>query len=498
VNGRFDDHISAELVIVGAGAAGLYCALTAAKAGARVVLVSQAPLATTASYWAQGGVAAALGADDSTELHQADTLVAARGLGRPSAARVLTAEAPAAVRNLRDLGVHFDQDADGNLLLGLEGGHSRRRVAHAGGSATGRRIARELSALVAEHPRVRVLENASAKQLVEIDGRCIGTIAQINGSRRVLATGRATVLATGGAAALWARSTNPPAAVGSGLAMAHRAGADVADLEFLQFHPTALMSGGRNQGFLISEAIRGEGATLVDESGERFVDELAPRDEVAIAIERRRQGTDGRPASQVFLDMRGIDPHAFPNVFDKILQAEIEPSRTPVPVAPAAHYSMGGVVTDLDAHSTLPGLLAIGECACTGLHGANRLASNSLAECLVFGRRAALAALSQPAPPDDAAGAVADTMPDPADDSDTAATRDQMWRCAGLEREAEGLSELSQSTNPVARLVARCALAREESRGAHRRTDFPATDPSLDLRHYVVAPGESTRLERWE
>ncbi len=495
--GAFDDQVSAEVVVVGAGAAGLYCALTAADGGARVLLVSQAPLASTASYWAQGGVAAAFGTDDSAESHQADTLHAGRGLGRPSAARVLTAEAPRAVRHLEELGVHFDQDAEGSLLLGLEGGHSRRRVVHAGGSATGRRIARELSAKVAEHPRIRVLENASARQLVEIDGRCVGTIAAVNGRSRVLATGRATVLATGGAAALWARSTNPPAAVGSGLAMAHRAGADVADLEFLQFHPTALMSGGRNQGFLISEAIRGEGAKLVDTAGERFVDELAPRDEVALAIERRRH-RDGEAASTVYLDMRGIEPFAFPNVFDKIRQAGIDPVREPVPVAPAAHYSMGGVVTDLDAHSTLQSLLAVGECACTGLHGANRLASNSLAECLVFGRRAALAALSQPALPRQGIERVGDLREDPAHDPDPAATRDQMWRYAGLERNAAGLRELLKGHNPVARMVASCALAREETRGSHRRTDFPEIDRGLDLRHYVVGADGAIQLERWE
>ncbi len=493
-----DGFETAEVAVVGAGAAGLYCALTAADAGARVVLVSQAQLASTASYWAQGGVAAALGPDDRPELHQADTLAAGRALGRPSAARVLTEDAPVAVRDLLRIGVRFDVDASGELLLGLEGGHSHRRVAHAGGSATGRRIARDLSARVAEHERVTILENASAKQIVAVDGRCIGAVTEVVGRGRVLVTARATVFATGGAAALWARSTNPPAAVGSGLAMAHTAGADVADLEFLQFHPTALLSEGRNQGFLISEAIRGEGATLLDEQGERFVDELAPRDEVALAVERRRMGADGRPASAVYLDMRAVDPLRFANVFSKIEEAGYRPSREPVPVAPAAHYSMGGIVTDLDAHSSLPGLLAVGECACTGLHGANRLASNSLAECLVFGRRAALAALSQPAlrprATDRATGLGVDVAADP----DPAATRDQMWRHAGLERDADGLRELLQSSNAVSRLVARCALAREETRGAHRRTDFPDQDAALDLRHTVVGPDGETHLERWE
>ncbi|MBK5231292.1 MAG: FAD-binding protein, partial [Thermoleophilia bacterium] len=367
---------------------GLYAALTAAREGARTLLVSQAPLASTASYWAQGGIATALGPDDSIELHQADTLVAGRHAGRVSAAHVLVQDSPVAVRDLISLGVEFDRDAHGDLARGLEGGHSRRRVVHAGGSATGRRITRELSALAAEHPLVTVIEQASAKALAIDDGRCAGVRVRIGDNAERTLVARATILATGGYAALWARSTNPPAAIGSGLTMAHAAGADLADLEFLQFHPTALLSESRNQGFLISEAIRGEGATLIDEHGERFVDELAPRDEVAVAVERRRNGEDGRPAGPVYLDMRAIDRMMFRNVFDKIEQAGIDPRGTPVPIAPAAHYGMGGIVTDLNARSRVPGLLAVGECACTGLHGANRLASNSLAECMVFGRRA--------------------------------------------------------------------------------------------------------------
>jgi L-aspartate oxidase len=478
----------AELIVVGAGAAGLYAALCAARDGAHVVLVSATPLAESASYWAQGGVAAALADDDSPERHLEDTERAGRGAVRHSAAEILVREAPATVADLEALGVHFDADRAGHLALGLEGGHSARRVVHAGGSATGRRITRQLSGDVAEHERITVLERTRAVALLTAtDGRCAGLVC--DDGMRIEA--RAVLLATGGAAALWARTTNPPGATGKGLALAHAAGAALADLELVQFHPTAV-SGTVADGFLVTEAVRGEGALLLDAVGERFVDELAPRDEVALAVKERMDADGGR----VTLDMRSVDIADFPNVGDALDRAGLDPGRDLIPIAPAAHYVMGGIETDLDGRSTIPGLYAVGECACTGLHGANRLASNSLSECFVFGRRAALAGLDDPpgargAPPAMEEVAAPAARPSPE-------TRAALWRLAGLERDAAGLRELSEDPHPLAGLIAACGLAREESRGAHWRRDFPELDPERDLCHAVVHPGEPPRFEHWD
>jgi L-aspartate oxidase len=475
-----------DLIVVGAGAAGLYASLCAAREGARVLLVSARPLAETASYWAQGGLAAALAADDSPELHLQDTLTAGRGLVRTSAAEVLTGEAAARFRDLEALGVHFDADRHGNLALGLEGGHSRRRVAHAGGSATGRRILRELSAAAVEHPGIEVLEGRRASALaLDADRRCTGLHTD-DGQARVA---RAVILATGGAAALWSRTTNPPGSFGSGLLLARAAGADLADLEFVQFHPTAVVGIRGREGFLISEAVRGEGATLHDAAGERFVDELAPRDEVARAI---RATMDAHGAAGVELDMRGVDPGRFPNVVRALRDAGLDPMAERVPVAPASHYVMGGVATDLDGRTAVRGVFAVGETACTGLHGANRLASNSLSECFVYGRRAALRALDEPPPIGAGTPAPADVEPP------SRATRKAMWHDAGLDRDAEGLTRLLDDPHPLARLVAASARAREESRGAHTRREFPDADASLDLAHSVIAAdGEIVEHLRW-
>ncbi len=474
--------------MVGAGAAGLYAALRAARDGASVTLVSATPLAGSSSYWAQGGLAAAIAENDSPELHLEDTVKAGRGMTRRSAAAVLCADAPAAVEDLASLGVRFDADRRGRLSLGLEGGHSSRRIVHAGGAATGRRLIRQLSALVAEDERIEVMEDRRVTAILTADDRAVGV--RLDGDRRVLAS--AVILATGGAAALWSRTTNPAGATGGGLLLAYQAGAALADLEMMQFHPTAVSGPNGANGFLVTEAIRGEGAHLLDASGSRFVDELAPRDEVARAVQQQMIATG---AHSVSLDMRHVDPALFPNVVTALRRAGIDPERELVPVAPAAHYMMGGIATGLDGRSTLPGLYAVGECSCTGLHGANRLASNSLTECFVFGARAARAAIAErePASPEEVPTPESTRPPPLSRDS-----RDALWLHAGLERDGAGLRSLTADPHPLVRLIGASALTREESRGAHRRRDHPQLDRALDDFHVTVRAGIEPAVEHWE
>src|SRR5215211_1348806 len=483
--------LETDVAVVGGGAAGLYVALRAAEHGAQVTLVSRKPLSESASYWAQGGLAAALAPDDSPARHAQDTLNAGRGLCRSAAVEALTREAPAAVTELRERGVRFDSepggqtsDHDAGLSLALEGGHSARRIVHAGGAQTGRAITGRLAELVAANERIRVLEQTSALALWSDGAVCAGVVTDVGAI-----AARATVLATGGGAALWQRTTNPWGAIGAGAVLAHAAGADLADLELCQFHPTALALPGRfGDGALVTEAVRGEGAVLLGADRERFTDELAPRDQVTAAVLDRMRA-DG--ADHVLLDLRGLPESRFPNVFAACREAGLAPEREPVPVAPAAHYLIGGVATDLHGRTSLDGLYAVGECACTGLHGANRLASNSLSECFVFGARAALAASSGlvPAAPAEA--------PRWRFEPPTESTRAAVWRRAGPIRDAESLSPLLDDPYPLAALIARSALERRESRGAHRRSDHRLPDPALEAIHLVAGPAGELRGERW-
>jgi L-aspartate oxidase len=398
--------------------------------------------------------------------------------------RALVEEAPATVRDLISRGIVFDLDQEGRLALGLEGGHTHRRIVHSGGSQTGHEITSKLAAMVAAQERIEVMERTSAVALWSDGGRCHGVVTDEG-----LVGAPATVLATGGAAALWRRTTNPRGAIGAGPVLASLAGADLADLEFCQFHPTALaIPGTPHDGVLITEAIRGEGAKLLGADGERFTDELAPRDAVTAAILEKMR-VDGTEA--VALDLREIDPARFPNVFASLARAGLDPQSRPVPVAPAAHYTMGGIAVDIDGCASLPGLYAVGECSCTGLHGANRLASNSLSECFVFGGRAAAAALGVER---------AAARPNPPDwrfNPPSQETRDAVWRYAGPMRNPDDLARLISNPYPLTRALGASALGRRESRGGHLRRDCPQMDPSLDGIHVVVAPDGSVRDEEW-
>ena len=475
--------VRTDVLVLGAGLAGLYAALAAAGRGANVVLATKGSLRASNSYMAQGGVAAAVAGEDSFADHAADTIGAGRGLCDPEAVSVLVENGPGRIADLERLGVRFDLDPAGGYLLGREGGHGRRRILHADGAATGAAIAGALIARVAAEPRIQVLEHTAALALASDGDACAGAWLLGHDELR-LARARMTLLATGGACALFHRTTNPPGATGDGIALAHRAGAAVRDMEFVQFHPTALAGGGR--AFLVSEAVRGEGAHLVDGSGGRFMAgvhpdaELAPRDVVTRTIEALL--ADG---GQAYLDLRHLDrDHVlarFGNLAAGCRRAGLDLAADLIPIAPAAHYLMGGIATDLGGLTSLAGLYAVGECAATGVHGANRLASNSLLECFVFSHRAVRHGLQ-------ATAVSADPGPPPARPLARAPLpelRRRMWELAGPVRDEEGLTALlgwladRPDSNPVlvAGLIAGAALRRTESRGGHLRSDFPDTDP---------------------
>ncbi len=499
-----DEVTAADVVVIGSGVAGLTAALGLLPRA--VTVLTKTELAGGSSRWAQGGVAAAMAADDSPDLHAEDTVAAGAGLGDRAVIEALTSEGPERIRRLIELGASFDRGPGGGLLLGREGAHSRRRILHAGGDATGHEMVRALIAEVRRHPGVELHEWVFALDLVTAGGRVVGVLARHPSGRVVLHRAAAVVVATGGFGQLYESTTNPVEATGDGLAMAARAGARLADLEMVQFHPTALNAGGDLESLpLVTEALRGEGAILVDETGERFMlgvcprAELGPRDVVARAIRGRQQA--GR---EVFLDateaVGAAFPERFPTVWDSCRRLGIDPRRQPIPVTPAAHYAMAGIAVDLQGRSSLPGLWACGEVTSTGVHGANRLASNSLLEALVFGARVAddlggtMALESVPrVAPEAVVWREAENRGEGGDgERARAEVRRLMWQHVGLERHRHGLetalAELDRVVAPrpdcvracetrnlltLGRLVTAAALARRESRGSHYRTDYP-------------------------
>jgi L-aspartate oxidase len=482
----------AEILIIGAGLAGLFLALKLAPR--RVVVLSPSPLGeASSSAWAQGGLAAALGADDAPALHAADTVEAGAGRVDPGIGRLIAESGPARLVDLLALGVPFDRSADGQLARSLEAAHSRPRVVRVAGDLAGRAIMDALIAAARAAGHIEIVQGLAARALLQDGhGRIRGAACVDARGARLDRFADETVLATGGVGGLYAVTTNPPEAVGGGLAMAARAGALIADAEFVQFHPTAIDIG-RDPAPLATEALRGEGAKLINSSGESFVSELLPRDQVARAIHRERES--GRGA---FLDARAAVgdafPDRFPTVFAACMAAGLDPRAAPIPVAPGAHYHMGGVVSDVWGRTTLDGLSVVGECASTGAHGANRLASNSLLEAVVFAHRAAERLREAAAPAPAAAGA---ELPPSLPGDERKALRALMQTHAGVERDAAGLSAALAAIDAAsarlgdanelraARLIVAGALAREESRGAHFRTDFPA--PRAPRRAFAFA-----------
>ncbi len=502
-----------DVLIVGSGIAGLSTALQITRhSQLRVMLVTKDVLAAGSTRWAQGGIAAALSSEDSPDEHLADTLVAGVGVCDEDAVRVLVREGPAAVRDLVQIGTRFDRGRNGELSLGREGGHHRDRIAHAGGDATGAEIERALVARVLDASGVEVIEHALVLDLLQdASGAAVGATLHVMGEGQRDGVGavraRAVVLATGGIGQVYASTTNPSVSTGDGVAAALRAGAVVRDLEFVQFHPTVAWLGSRSRGQqpLVSEAVRGEGAFLVDDAGRRFMQgqhelaDLAPRDVVAKAILRRMRETG---AEHVWLDARHFGSEKwrvrFPTIYSTLTSLGIDPARELIPVVPASHYASGGIRTDLHGLSTVDGLYACGEAACTGVHGANRLASNSLLEGLVFGRRIATAiverldpgsAPAEPAEPD-AVGGLVDASVRPQLQQLMSANVGVLRDIKGLDATERGLLELSETpaassdtdsweaTNllTVALALVGAARMREETRGSHWRDDFPDRD----------------------
>ncbi|HKK26811.1 MAG TPA: L-aspartate oxidase [Gemmatimonadota bacterium] len=524
---RAVEAVQTDVLVVGSGIAGLTFALKAAE-GAEVLLLTKKGRVESNTNYAQGGVAAAVAEDDSPALHRRDTLLAGAGLCHTRAVEELAREGPDRVRELAEWGVRFSRE-DGGLALGREAGHSRRRILHAA-DLTGREIERALLAAVAENPRIRVLDNHFVWELLTgLDARswrsrCTGALAlDVEGSRFLAIEARAVLLATGGSGRLYRHTTNPPIATGDGIAIGYEAGAAVANLEFVQFHPTALYPAGQ-QAFLISEALRGEGAVLRTVRGRAFLEDvhpagsLAPRDIVARAIDRELRGSG---VSHVVLDLSDLPPgrfrERFPNIARACAERGLEVPDEPIPVVPAAHYQCGGLLTDWDGRTSLRGLYAAGEVACTGVHGANRLASNSLLEAVVYAHRAARR-LTQELP--DLARVTSRQAEEPPLAADgwepeevETRLREVMWSRVGIVRSDERLDAAREAVTElaqlpvrsggtgdgamrarecgflarVASLVVRCALRRRESRGLHFTESHPHRDSERYLRDTVLA-----------
>ena len=505
------EQISTDFLVIGAGVAGLRAAIELAQSG-RVLVVAKDSLRESSSEYAQGGIAVALSDDDEVELHEQDTLNAGDGLCNRDAVRILVAEGPAAIQELIDWGVEFDRDGS-KLLFAREGAHSRNRVLHSHGDSTGREIARTLYRKAASLPNISWISFAAIVDLLRCDDRVTGALALDERNRRwvdIQALG--VLLATGGLGRVFLETTNPDVATGDGVAIAFRAGATISDIEFVQFHPTALHKEGAPR-FLLSEALRGEGAYLLNAKGERFMEryhpmgELAPRDVVSRSIVEEARAT-GSP--HVWLDLRhrgpGFVSRRFPRIYETCLSQGLDLEKEAAPVTPAAHYAMGGVWTDVGGRTTLPGLYAAGEVACTGVHGANRLASNSLLEGLVYGARAARSLASETA-----SGSGLERPNFLVPEAGEIELRTLAWQKCGILRSAEGLhtaitvlqslqwldsSVLSRadcelrSIATVALLIARGAEARRESRGAHRRIDYPEKSASFERHSRIVQDTE--------
>lgn len=494
--------LGTDFIVIGSGVAGLRASIELASTGANVTVLTKDKASESNTEYAQGGVAVVLSDDDNAELHEGDTLVAGAGLCDPMAVETLVTEGTRYIKQLIDWGTEFDREG-GKLIFTQEAAHSRRRILHAHGDSTGAEFVRSLIARARVEKAINLTPFAQTEDLLVHEGRCVGVRfldPVLRAPREIFA--KAVIMCTGGAGQLYLHTTNPSVATGDGMAMAYFAGAEMADMEFVQFHPTALSLENAPR-FLLSEAMRGEGGILKNKYGERFMPryderaELAPRDIVSrsIVAEMRRTGT-----RTVFLDMTALDgdflKHRFPKIYETCGSYGLDISKDMLPVSPASHYCMGGIRTDLHGRSTLPGLYAAGEVTCTGVHGANRLASNSLLEGLVFGARAGEAAASDSADLSVISGEInADrSAPSSIDSLLSTAVRKRvkriMWERVGILRDKNGLTRAlkefeqiaagnlttsSRNFVTLARLVATAALWREESRGGHFRTDFPGT-----------------------